>query len=217
MASRRALEALCQTYWGPIYTFVRHEGHSAEDAEDLTQEFFARLLEKNYLEMVHPSKGRFRSFLLASLKHFLSNEWDKARAQKRGGGQTMIPIDYTLAESKYGVVEPADNLTAEKLFDRGWALTLLERVLARLREEHVRAGKIKVFEELKSTLAGERSSIPYAQIAKELNKSEGAVKTSVHRLRQRYRELIRAEIAETVAMPDQVDEEMRSLFAALSS
>ena len=217
MASRRALEALCQTYWGPIYAFVRHEGHSAEDAEDLTQEFFARLLEKNYLEMVHPSKGRFRSFLLASLKHFLSNEWDKARAQKRGGGQTLMSIDYTAAESKYGVVEPADNLTAEKLFDRGWALTLLERVLARLREEHMRAGKIKVFEELKSTLTGDRSSIPYAQIAKELNVTEGAVKTSVHRLRQRYRELIRAEIAETVAMPDQVEEEMRSLFAALSS
>ena len=215
-ASRVALEALCRTYWQPIYAFVRREGHNPEDAQDLTQEFFVRLLEKNYLGTVDPSKGRFRSYLLASLKHFLANEWDKARAQKRGGGEMLISIDAITAEGKHGL-EPVTTLSAEKLFDRRWALTLLERVLARLRDEHVGPGKTELFEELKSTLTGERTGIPYAQIARRLRMSEGAVKTAVHRLRQRYRELIRFEITDTVASPNQVEDEMRSLFAALSN
>ena len=215
-AARSALETLCQTYWLPIYAFVRREGHNPEDAQDLTQAFFARLLEKKDLEAVHPSKGRFRSYLLASLKHFLANEWDKARAQKRGGGERLISIDTLEAEGKHNA-ELADSLSAEKLFDRRWALTLLERVLARLREEHLANGKAEQFHELKSTLTGERAEISYAEMAQRLGMSEGAVKTAVHRLRQRYRELIRSEIAETVASPDQVKDEMRSLFAALSS
>jgi len=200
----------------PIYAFVRREGHSPEDAQDLTQAFFARLLEKNDLRAVHPSKGRFRSYLLASLKHFLANEWDKARAQKRGGGETLISIDVLEVEGRHRF-EPVNNLSTEKLFDRRWALTLLEKVLARLREDHLAGGKAELFEELKSTLTGERSAISYAQIAQRLEMTEGAVKIAVHRLRQRYRELIRREIADTVATPDQVEDEMRSLFAALSS
>ncbi|PYI87000.1 MAG: RNA polymerase subunit sigma-24 [Verrucomicrobia bacterium] len=214
--AREALETLCRTYWPPIYAFVRREGHSPHDAEDLTQGFFQRFLEKNYLGAVDRSKGRFRSYLLASLKHFLANEWDKARAQKRGGGQVLVPLDTAALETKWHG-EPADNLTAERLFDRRWALTLLERVLARLREEHVRDGKSKLFEELKATLTGERSSIPYARIGQGMKMNEGAVKVAVHRLRQRYRELIRAEIAATVATPAEVEDEMRSLFAALNS
>lgn len=211
--ARGALEKLCRTYWHPIYAFVRRRGYSAEDAQDLTQEFFARLLEKNWLGDVDPVKGRFRSFLLASVKHFLANEWHRARAQKRGGGQVPIPIDVRTAESSCGF-EPADNVTADKIFERRWALTLLEQVLEKLRGEYIHSGKGRMFEQLKPTLTEASRSVAYAEIATRLGMSEGAVKVAVHRLRQRYRELLRAEIADTVAGPSEIEDEIHSLFAA---
>src|SRR6185295_13692541 len=162
-----------------------------------------------------PERGKFRSFRLAALKHFLANEWNKARAQKRGGGKMLIPIDAATAESLLGL-DPADKLTAEKIYERRWALTLLDLVLARLREEYAADGKAKLFETLKATLTGASRSAPYAELGERLGLSEGAVKVAVHRLRQRYRELLRAEIAETVASEAEVDEEIRHLFAALA-
>jgi RNA polymerase sigma-70 factor (ECF subfamily) len=212
---RDALEKLCRTYWPPIYAFVRRQGHSPHDAQDLTQEFFARLLEKNYLADVDRAKGKFRSFLLASLKHFLANEWDKAMAQKRGGGKIFVPIDAQSAETKLGI-DPADAQSADKIFERRWALTLLEQVLRRLREEYIGDGKEELFEQLKPTLTEASGRISYAAMGARLGMSEGAVKVAVHRLRQRYRELLRAEIAETVASASEVEDELRNLFAALA-
>ena len=214
--ARDALEKLCRNYWLPIYAFVRRQGHSPHDAQDLTQEFFTRLLERNYLAGVDREKGRFRSFLLASLKHFLANEWDKAKAQKRGGDRVLISIDAASAENSVHL-EPADVLTAEKIFERRWALSLLEQVLRRLREEYTRDGKEQQFEQLKSTLTEASRSVSYAEIATRLGTTEGAVKVAVHRLRQRYRELLRAEIADTVADPREIDDEIRNLFAALAN
>jgi RNA polymerase sigma-70 factor (ECF subfamily) len=215
-SSRDALTRLCQTYWHPLYAYVRRIGHSPHDAQDLTQEFFARLLEKNSLTAADESRGRFRSFLLASLKHFLANEWDKARAQKRGGTLIPIPVDGTSAETSCQW-EPADSTTPEKIFERRWALTLLEGVLRRLRDEYVRDGKENLFEQLKPTLTEASRTVRHAEIAFRLGTSEGAVKVAVHRLRQRYREVLRAEIAGTVATPGEVDDEIRSLFAVLSA
>ena len=214
--ARTALEKLCRTYWQPIYVFVRRQGHGPHDAQDLTQEFFAGLLEKQSLADVDRTKGRFRSFLLASLKHFLANEWDKARAQKRGGGQVLIPIDAQSVESACGI-DPADEVTAEKVFERRWALTLLDLTLQRLREEQTREGKEHQFEQLKVTLTEASRSVRYAVLAQRLEMSEGAVKVAVHRLRQRYRELLRAGIADTVATPAEVEEEIRALFSALAT
>jgi RNA polymerase sigma-70 factor (ECF subfamily) len=211
-----ALEKLCRAYWPPIYAFVRRQGHSPHDAQDLTQGFFARLLDKNCIAEADRSKGRFRSFLLGTLKHFLANEWDKAKAQKRGGGKTLIPIDAESVESSCGM-ELADQLTADKVFERRWALTLLDQVLRRLREDFARDGKENLFEQLKQTLTEASRSVPYAEIAVRLGTSEGAIKVAAHRLRQRYRELLRAEIASTVARPEEVDDEIRNLFAALSN
>ncbi|MFO1487450.1 MAG: sigma factor [Verrucomicrobiota bacterium] len=213
--ARSALEKLCRTYWPPIYVFVRRQGHNAHDAQDLTQEFFARLLAKNYLADVDRSKGRFRSFLLASVKHFLANEWDKTQAQKRGGGQIPIPIDASNLESTGGF-EPADPTMADRIFERRWALTLLEQVLRRMRAEYVRDGKEKLFEQLKPTLTEASRSVAYAEMATRLGTTEGAVKVAVHRLRQRYREVLRAEISDTVATPEEVEAEIRNLFAALA-
>lgn len=214
--ARSALEKLCRTYWQPIYAYVRRQGHSPHDAQDLTQEFFARLLENKSLADADRAKGRFRSFLLASLKHFLANEWDKARAQKRGGGQVLIPIDAQSAETSCGV-DPADQMTAERIFDRRWALAVLDGALQRLREEHAQEGKENLFEQLKVTLTEASRSVRYADIATQLEMSEGAVKVAVHRLRQRYRELLRAEIADTVATPAEVEAEIRALFSALAT
>lgn len=213
--ARDALEKLCRAYWPPIYAYVRRQGYDPHDAQDLTQGFFARLLEKNSIAEADRAKGRFRSFLLGALKHFLANQWDKANAQKRGGGQTLIPIDVASAETACGF-EPADQVTAEKAFERRWALTLLDQVLRRLRQEHVNEGKEPMFEQLKQTLTEASRSVPYAEIALRLGTSEGAIKVAVHRLRQRYRELLRAEIASTVAGPEEVEDEIRNLFAALS-
>lgn len=215
MHAHVALEKLCGTYWPPIYAFIRRQGHNPHDAQDLTQAFFARLLEKNYLADVDRAKGKFRSFLLASLKHFLANEWDKAKAQKRGGGKVFVPIDAQDAETKCGI-DPADSQSADKIFEKRWALTLLEQVLDKLREEFVSDGKENLFEQLKPTLTEASRTISCAEIATRLGMSEGAVKVSVHRLRQRYRELIRAEIAETVSSSGEVEDELRSLFAALA-
>jgi RNA polymerase sigma-70 factor (ECF subfamily) len=213
--SDRALEELCRAYWFPLYAYVRRRGHTKEDAEDLTQAFFARFLEKNYLASLSAERGRFRAFLLASLKHFLANEWDKTRAQKRGGGQILIPIDVATAETSCGI-DPADNVTAEKIFERRWALTLLEQVLRRLRAEYVSDGRGNLFEQLKPTLTEASRSVRYAEIAAQMGTSEGAVKAAVHRLRLRYREVLRAEIADTVAGPGEVEDEIRNLFAALA-
>ena len=209
-----ALASLCQTYWYPLYAFVRRQGHSPHDAQDLTQEFFARLLARNFLGDADPAKGRFRSFLLGTLKHFLSDEWDRARAQKRGGGQQPISLDAESAETRYQL-EPADESSAEKIYERRWALALLDQVLKRLRDEFTRDGKEHVFDELKSALTG--GKVPYPEIAARLDMKESAVRTAIHRLRTRYRDIVRAEIAETVASPAEVDAEMQHLFAALSA
>ncbi len=212
--AHEALARLCQTYWYPLYAFVRRQGHSPHDAQDLTQEFFARLLKSHYLAVADRKRGRFRSFLLASVKHFLMHEWEKGRALKRGGGQTFVQFDAQAGEALYGR-EPADNVTADKIFERRWALTLLEQVLHRLEADYTAGGKGELFAALKPALMGEKS-IAYADVGSRLGMSEGAVKVAVHRLRQRYRELLREEIANTVAGPEEIDEELRYLFSALS-
>jgi RNA polymerase sigma-70 factor (ECF subfamily) len=211
-----ALEELCRTYWYPLYAYVRRHGHSREDAEDLTQSFFARLLEKNYLEGVTSDGGKFRSFLLVALKRFLANEWDRANRQKRGGGVVPLSLDWQDAESRYQIA-PANNLSPDKLYDRAWALIVLERVITRLQDESGTEGKAGQYEQLKPFLMVGKSEIPYARAAAELKMSEGAVRVAVHRLRRRYRELLREEIAQTLANPAQADEEMQALFSALAS
>lgn len=210
--ARQALDELCRTYWKPLHAFVRRKGHSADEAQDLTQAFFADLLARQDLARVDPARGRFRSFLLAALKHFLANEWDKACAQKRGGSAIMVPID-TSAETGDNV-EPADTLTPEKLYERGWALALLDHVLGHLRRECEAKGNAALFDALKDTLVGNMPDDTYAAIGLRLGLSEGAVKVAVHRLRARYRARLRAEIARTVSSPAEVDDEIRSLFAA---
>jgi RNA polymerase sigma-70 factor (ECF subfamily) len=212
--ARRALEQLCASYWYPLYVFVRRQGHSAHDAQDLTQGFFARLLEKKDLAAADRERGKFRSFLLGAMKHFLANEWDRARTQKRGGGIALISIDDEAAERRYEK-EPAEQTTAEQLYDRRWALTLLDCVLVRLGEEMSRAGKAAHFAALKFCLTGE-SGATYSEIARRLDTTEGALKVAIHRLRDRYRMLLRAEIANTVGSTADVDDELRQLFSALS-
>ncbi|MCW5550579.1 MAG: RNA polymerase sigma factor [Verrucomicrobiae bacterium] len=214
--SDRALGELCQTYWYPLYAYVRHRGHSREDAEDLTQAFFARFLEKNYLEGLSAERGKFRAFLLASLKHFLANEWDRSQARKRGGGALHLSLDWQSADERYHL-DPPDPTSPDRLYDRDWALALLERVIARLQKECAAAGKAELFERTKDFLTVGEAAIPYAQAAERLNLNEGAVRVAVHRLRKRYRELLRDEIAQTLSDPAQVKEELRSLQAALAS
>jgi RNA polymerase sigma-70 factor (ECF subfamily) len=211
-----ALSSLCQAYWYPLYAFVRRQGHGPHDAQDLTQEFFSRLLSKNYLAVVARERGRFRSFLLGALKHFLANEWNRAQAAKRGGGQALISLNEVDAEGRYQL-EPADTVTADKIFERRWATTLLDQVLNRLRDEYARAEKAALYERLKGCLTVESRAAPYAELATQLNMSEGAIKVAVHRLRHRYREVLREEIAQTVSTPTEVEEELRHLFAALAN
>ena len=213
--AQAALASLCQAYWYPLYSFVRRRGYEAHDAQDLTQEFFARLLEQKWLAQADRERGRFRTFLLAAMGHFLANEWDKARTQKRGGGVQIVPLQLDSAETRYGK-EPADPMTPEQGYDRHWALALLEKVLAGLREEHVAAGTEELFDALKPCLVGDSQAQPYAALGARLGMTEGAVKVAMHRLRQRYRQLLREEIAHTVATPDEVNEEMRYLFAVLT-
>jgi RNA polymerase sigma-70 factor (ECF subfamily) len=213
--AQAALARLCQAYWYPLYAYVRRRGYGAHDAQDLTQEFFARLLEQNWLAQADRERGRFRTFLLAALNHFLANEWDKARAKKRGGAVQIVPLQLDTAETRYGQ-EPADPLTPEQCFERRWALALLDEVLSRLREEHATAGTEGLFDALKPCLVGDRQAQPYAALAAKLGMTEGAVKVAVHRLRQRYRQLLREEIANTVGSRGEVDEEMHHLFSVLA-
>ena len=210
-----ALAWLCEQYWYPIYAYVRRQGRSPADAQDLTQEFFVRLLEGHYLDRAEPNKGRFRAFLLSSLKFFLSDEMDRTRAQKRGGGTALLPFEISIAEELF-TREPAHEETPERIFERQWARLLLDRVLDRLREEFVRHGRLDYFNRLKVYLVGQ-AEVPYAELARQLETSEGAMKVGIHRLRKRYRELLRAEVAETVADSSQIDGELRYLAAALSS
>ncbi|MBI5386538.1 MAG: sigma-70 family RNA polymerase sigma factor [Verrucomicrobia bacterium] len=209
-----ALEQLCRTYWYPLYAYVRRRGYGPEEAEDLTQEFFARLLQKEFLAGVAPDKGKFRSFLLASLNHFLANEWARAQTAKRGGGREWVSLDDTEYEHRYAL-EPASETTPEKLFERQWALTLLDQALQRLRQESVAAGKAAQFDRLKGFLSSEGSEPSYAGLAAEWQMTPNAVAAAVYRLRQRYRECVREEIAQTVAGPEELEEELRHLFGAL--
>jgi DNA-directed RNA polymerase specialized sigma24 family protein len=211
-----ALEELCRTYWYPLYAYVRRQGHAREDAEDLTQAFFARFLRKNYLEGLSSERGRFRAFLLASLKHFLANEWDRAGRQKRGGHTAPLSLDWQDAETRYHL-DPSDQLSPDKIYDRAWALALLERVVIRLREECVAEGKGRLFDEARVLLTAGKGAIPYARVAGALGLDEGAARVAVHRLRRRYRELLRQEIAQTLADPAQVEDELQSLRDALVS
>ncbi len=211
-----ALEELCRIYWFPLYAYVRRRGHTREDAEDLVQEFFARFLAKNYLAGLASERGRFRAFLLAALKHFLANEWDRAQTQKRGGGAAHLSLDWQTADTKFQVAAAAEP-SPDRAFDREWALALLERVITRLSDECAAEGKAESFARLKPFLTAARSAMPYAQVAAELGLAEGAVRVAVHRLRRRYRELLRDEIAQTLSDPAQVEEELRALFGAFGS
>ena len=213
--ARAALEKLCQTYWYPLYVYVRRRGHSPEDAQDLTQEFFAQLLERQSLAHADPDRGRFRSFLLTAMNHFLVNEWKKAHAKKRGGGCSLLSLDWATAEKRFDL-EPVDNSAPDKVFEKQWALTLLGEVLSRLECEYQSEGKADLFAALKQTLTGTRESQPYAELAPRLKMNESAVKVAVHRLRKRYRELIRDEIAGTLDGAQDVEAEMQHLFSALA-
>jgi RNA polymerase sigma-70 factor (ECF subfamily) len=209
------LEQLCRGYWYPLYAFVRRRGYNQEDAEDLTQGFFAHLLRKDFLSGVGPEKGRFRSFLLACLKHFLADEWEKARTAKRGGSCPAVRLDFAGAEERYQL-EACVEADPESLYERRWALDLLDQVLNRLRREAVASGREAVFEQLQGCLLGERPTETYAQLGSRLGMKETAVKVSVHRLRRRYRELLHEEIAHTVTHPEEIDEEMRYLLEVVS-
>ena len=210
-----ALARLCQTYWYPLYAYARRRGYHPHDAEDMTQAYFARLLDKKSLADIRRERGRFRSFLLASMNNFLAGEWHRARAKKRGGGAPLLSLNADSAETRYQL-EPADPMTAERIFERRWALTLLDHVLQELQREYEGDGRRDLFEHLRFCLTGERSTLPYAELAVKVGMSEGAVKVAVHRLRQRYRVLLRSEIAHTVATSEEVEEEIRHLFSALA-
>jgi len=211
--SDSALEQLCRTYWFPLYAYVRRRGQAKADAEDLTQAFFARLLEKNFLAGLAAERGKFRAFLLAALKHFLANEWDKARAQKRGGGEVPLSLDWQTADTKFQVAA-TNEPSPDRAFDREWALALLARVIDRLQAEAEAEGKGKVFAQLKSFLMAGQGESAQAEVAKALGMEEGAVRVAIHRLRKRYRQLLRDEIANTLSDPKMVDDEMRALFGA---
>ena len=211
-----ALDYLCRMYWFPLYAFVRRQGHDPADAQDLTQSFFARLVEKRDLGGADPARARFRSYLLAAMKHFLANEWDKQQAQKRGGGRrNFTSLDADAAEQRLAR-EIADHRSADRLYEHSWALTLLDEVLRKTREAYVREDKERLFDALKPALTGDRDGLPYAELGRAVGLSEGAVKVAVHRLRRRYRDLLRAEIAATLSDPAEVDEELRHLFSVLS-
>ncbi|HTV62027.1 MAG TPA: sigma-70 family RNA polymerase sigma factor [Verrucomicrobiae bacterium] len=214
--SAEALEKLCRTYWFPLYAYVRRNGQSKENAEDLTQAFFARLLEKHFLDTAQPDRGRFRSFLLAALKHFLANEWHRAAAQKRGGCQPHLSFDTEFAEQKLRLEMASAEISPDRAFERRWAMTLLEQTLSRLRSEFEQAGKTPEFERLKIFLAAGKGEVPYADAAAKMKISESALRVAVHRLRKRYRELFREEIAHTLAAGESVDGEMRYLLNVLS-
>jgi RNA polymerase sigma-70 factor (ECF subfamily) len=212
--SGEALARLCAAYWFPTYAYMRRRGFTREAAEDLTQEFFACVLENGFLAGARRDRGRFRSFLLASVRNFLANEWDRTKAQKRGGNSVTFSLDFDAAEGRYHQ-EPFHELTPEALFERQWAYALLDRVLGRLRAEYAAKGQSEQFNRWKPCLYGEQERGAYHQIAIELEMSEAAVKTAVYRFRQRYAELVREEIGATVAKPDEVEEEIQHLLAVL--
>ena len=209
-----ALATLCETYWYPLYAFLRSRGYQPEAAQDLTQAFFTRLLEKHAIRHADPARGRFRSFLLASLKNFAANERDREIARKRGGGVPIVPLEIETAEGRFQMEPPSDE-TPERVFDRRWALTLLDRVMSRLQAETGRSGKPSQFDRLKTYLTGDQPQLSYAQTGSELGMSEGAVKVAVHRLRKRFRDLVREEIAQTVSSPEDIEDELRHLWSSV--
>jgi len=208
-----ALAKLCGAYWYPLYAYVRRRGYAPHDAQDLTQEFFARLVEKHFLAAVRQERGKFRWFLLSAMKRFLTNEWNRDRADKRGGGQNIVSLDEDAAEGRYRH-EIADYITPDKLFDQSWAMTLLEQAQTQLRREYTNGGRGPIFEHLKVFLSGDRAPLSLAEAGAALGLNEGAAKVAVHRLRQRYRECLREQIAQTVSTPAEVDDEIRHLFEA---
>jgi RNA polymerase sigma-70 factor (ECF subfamily) len=213
--AQRALEALCRAYWYPIYVYVRRKGYRSAEAQDLTQEFFAQLIAKDHFRLADRSKGKFRGFLLSRLDYFLAREWTRAHRQKRGGQFTFISMDEHQPEERYRL-EPADLETPERKFLRQWALTVLKQAMNALQAECEANGKALLFREAKNLISGELDGAAYAQISRSLNMGEGAVRVAVHRLRQRFGELLRSEVAHTVASEDEVDEELRYLFQVLS-
>jgi len=213
-AAQEALASLCSSYWYPLYAFVRRCGHGPQEAEDLTQEFFYRFLERNWLGSVHPSGGKFRSFLLACLKHFLAKERQRANAQRRGGGCCVIPLDGQAAENRY-LLEPPDNVTPEVLFERQWAVMVLERTYSLLKEQYARRGKGRLFEDLKGFLPAGKGSSSRAELAAKRGISADSLDVAIHRLRQRFGALLREELAQTVSSPAEVEEELRHLISIL--
>jgi RNA polymerase sigma-70 factor (ECF subfamily) len=209
-----ALERLCKTYWYPLYAYIRRKGYEAGEAQDLTQEFFLRLLQQESLSRADRTKGKFRSFLLGALEHFLANEWRRAHRQKRGGGHELLSLDDDLAETHYRL-EPFHELTPERIYNQSWVLTLLKQAMAALQAECAAAGKDRLFEELKSRLSGDSSETSYAEVAARLGIGEGSVRMAALRLRKRYAELLRREIAQTVATPEEIDQEIRFLLITL--
>jgi RNA polymerase sigma factor (sigma-70 family) len=212
---RQAMDGLCRTYWYPLYAFVRKQGCTADQAADFTQGFFARCLERDWLDSVDQSKGRFRSFLLASIKHYVSNERARQRAKKRGGGKRIFSLDIETAETRYRI-EPQTTTTPEQLFERQWALALLDTVLKDLQQQYQDVGKAEMFDLLKPCLVGQTGSLPYSELAQKLQCTEGTVRVMVHRLKKRYRDLLRQHIADTVATPEDVESEMQHLRTILS-
>jgi RNA polymerase sigma-70 factor (ECF subfamily) len=213
--ANEALEKLCKFYWRPLYTFIRRNGYAPADAQDLTQEFFSRLLSKEYLRHLRDQRGKFRSFLLTFVKHFLSDERAKASAQKRGGGQAVLSLDDTTSEDQF-VAEAADHLSPDQLFERSWAQTVLNQALRRLSDEYAASGKSLLYEKLKDVQPGQHGALSYAQLGAEIGMTEAAIKSALHRLRRRHREILREEIANTVTRPEDVDEEIRYLITLLS-
>jgi RNA polymerase sigma-70 factor (ECF subfamily) len=215
-AAREAMSTLCGLYWHPLYAFIRRRGASKEEAEDMTQAFLAHVIEKESLRNVDPGRGRFRSFLLTSLKNFLSDQRSKEAALKRGGGVTPLSLDVEEAEGRYRL-EPADESTPERIFERQWALTVIEQAMRRLRERYATSGKAAHFDEMKIFLSGEKRPVPHAEVAERLGITPLAVKVAVHRLRKRFRDTLRDEIAQTVATSEDIDTELRALYSALDS
>jgi RNA polymerase sigma-70 factor (ECF subfamily) len=215
IAANEAMAILCQTYWYPLYAYVRRKGKSPQEAEDLTQEFFARMIEKRYLDIADQERGKFRSFLLCSFKYFLANEYDKSQALKRGGGMQVVSIDQTEAEDRY-TLEPVDSLTPDKLYQRRWAMMMIEQTLESLRSDMEAANKLELFEALKGSLTMSGCQKPYTELSEQLGMSVSAIKVTVHRMRKQYRAQLREYIAQTVQSPDEVDEEIAHLFSVFS-
>jgi RNA polymerase sigma factor (sigma-70 family) len=216
LPAREALEALCGAYWYPIYVYVRRKGHGADEAEDLTQSFFAQLIAREHLLLANPHKGRFRTFLLAMLDQFLAHEWSRAHRRKRGGQFAFISLDQCTPEERYAL-EPVDRNTPEQKFQKQWALAVLKQAMTRLAEECEALGKGALFQEVKGGLSGEQEIARYADISRRLGMSDGSLRVAVHRLRQRYGELVRNEIAQTVQRAEDVDDELRYLIQVLSN